>query len=269
MRRRAERALVLLLWELRGTAIAPIVLGGLVPEILAAGQEPAAPTHLGTTDVDLLISFELEPSTARLADLDPALRRAGFAPDPRTRGGWRWQIVLDGAVIKVEFLCDREDIPSETAVATGPEVGVLNLRGTGYVARDYATIPIRAALRDGREVEVEARFAGLEGYLLAKMWAIRERGFERDHYDLVYVLLFNAVGGPGAAGTRLRSGRFASDVPSLAALFREVEARFSTPDGFGAASYARQARLADPESDARVLAQDAVASVRAFFDALR
>ena len=260
---------MLLLWELRETGIAPIVLGGLVPEVLASGQEPPAPTHLGTTDVDLLIVFGLDAATTGLEQLEPALHRAGFEVDVRTPGGWRWRTELEGAVIKVEFLCDRDDARSEEVVTTSSSVGVLNLRGTGYVSRDYDVRRLSGMLRDGREVEVEARFAGLEGYLLAKMSAIRERGWEKDHYDFSYVLLFNSLGGPTAAGVRLRSGRFGADVPRLTGLLREVEARFTTPDSFGARSYAQQARMANPDGDRAVFGQDAVAAASTFFSALR
>lgn len=268
MRRRAERALVLLLWELRETAIAPIVLGGLVPEVLASGLEPAAPAHLGTTDVDLLIVFELD-ADSDLERLEPALQRAGFEIDVRTQGGWRWHTDLEGAVIKVEFLCDRDDAPSQEVVTTSSSVGVLNLRGTGYVSRDYDVRHLSGILRNGREVQVEARFAGLEGYLLAKMAAIRERGWEKDHYDFIYVLLFNSVGGPAAAGAQLRSGRFSADLPRQTALLREVEARFTKPDNFGVRSYAQQARMANPGGDRAVLEQDAVTAASTFFAALR
>lgn len=146
---------------------------------------------------------------------------------------------------------------------------MLNLRGTGYVARDFEPRRISATLRNGQEVEVEARFAGLEGYLLAKMCALRERGFGKDYYDFVYVLLFNTAGGPAQAARGLRSGRSADVLPGLSGLLREVEARFSGPESYGAASYARQAKIADPEDDVQVLAQDAVAAVNEFFDALR
>jgi hypothetical protein len=41
-----------------------------------------------------------------------------------------------------------------------------------------------------------AKYAGLEGYLMAKACAVRHRGLDRDFYDLVFVLLYNRAGGP-------------------------------------------------------------------------
>lgn len=35
--------------------------------------------------------------------------------------------------MKVEFLCDRDDAPSQSVFAFGGRLGVLNLRGTGFV----------------------------------------------------------------------------------------------------------------------------------------
>lgn len=61
-----------------------IVLGGLVPEMLTRGQDPPAPLHLGTTDVDVLIDVQVSMDND-LFHLEEALVRLGFAPDLRVR----------------------------------------------------------------------------------------------------------------------------------------------------------------------------------------
>lgn len=265
-RRLAERALLWLLFELRESAVQPVVLGGLVPDLLTPGP-PASPAHLGTTDVDLLVSVELDDLNA-LEEVERALDAAGFQPDLTTRGGWRWRVEVEGVPVKVEFLCDRSDRPAESAISAGGRLGVNNLRGTGYVARDYQVRTLRGALRDGREVEVRSRFAGLSGYLLAKCTALRERDLVRDAYDIVYVLLYNHAGGPRHAARALRSSPLADELPRMGRLFAELRARFAGPQQFGPQSFATEMRRVTPDADPAVLAQDAVAAMSEFLDEL-
>lgn len=166
-------------------------------------------------------------------------------------------------------LCDLEDQPEGVTVSLPGcrRLRAANLRGTGFVARDWAEEPIERVV-DGETLTYQARFAGPEGYLLAKSYAARHRGAEKDYYDLVHVLLYNRAGGPGQAGTQLASGQFADDVRAARNLFGEIEARFNDPSDYAAQSYARQALRVDPEADPAQLAQDAVGAIVEFIAAL-
>ena len=133
--------------------------------------------------------------------------------------------------VRIEFLCDLEDQPEGVNVslpgcraATSGEPPRHRLRRARLGRRTDR------ARRRRRDRDLQARFAGLEGYLLAKSYAARHRGDEKDYYDLVHVLLYNRAGGPAQAGAQLvrwsvrrRRQRFARN------LFREIEARFSDP----------------------------------------
>ena len=90
-RARAELALVRFAHELRDEDAFLVVLGGLVPEVLAA-DDGLVPEHLGTTDVDVLLITHVEPD-ADLGGVERALERIEFKPDrrPRTAGaGAAW-----------------------------------------------------------------------------------------------------------------------------------------------------------------------------------
>jgi hypothetical protein len=63
-RARAELALVRLLHALGDEDVFLVVLGGLVPEVLASG-EALVPEHLGTTDVDVLLITHVDPDAGR------------------------------------------------------------------------------------------------------------------------------------------------------------------------------------------------------------
>ena len=126
-----------------------------------------APAHLGTSDVDILVAFH--------ATLDAALERAGFEIDPKIAEGWRWQAKVDGVPVKVEFLCDLDDQPANRAIQLPgcKRVTAANLRGTGFVSRDYVAETLTGQLPNGEFVTVKVNFAGLSGYLMAKLVAAR------------------------------------------------------------------------------------------------
>jgi hypothetical protein len=129
----AEEALLRLLVALEGADLELVVLGGLVPEILTRDQGEAVPTHLGTTDVDIHISFGVD-AERDLSSLEHALEGIGAEPDPKI-DGWRWRVPIGGVRVNIEFLCDRDDVPADQAIAL-PGCRVLtaaNLRGTGFV----------------------------------------------------------------------------------------------------------------------------------------
>lgn len=84
-RARAELALVRLLHALGDEDIFLVVLGGLVPEVLAS-TEAAVPQHLGTTDVDVLLITHVG-SDVELGSVGRALEQLGFEPTrARTAG---------------------------------------------------------------------------------------------------------------------------------------------------------------------------------------
>lgn len=266
-RARAELALVRLLHDLRDEEVFVVVLGGLVPAVLAR-DEPGVPDHLGTTDVDVLLISHVDFDTD-LSGLERSLRRLHFEPAV-SEDGWRWQGSIDGASVKLEFLCDLAEYrEGEVIRPKGCDaLAAQNLRGTGYVARDFEWQELRGATPDGTPVSVRARFAGLESYLLSKCVAARTRAAEKDYYDLVYVLQHNREGGPERAAERLVSGKFTLDLKALQTTLIEVKERFGRTMDSGPVAYAIQANQVEPASDPAELRADAVDIVQRFFETL-
>lgn len=112
------------------------------------------------------------------------------------------------------------------------------------------------------------RFAGLQGYLMSKVHVARERGADKDYYDLVYTLLYNRLGGPREAAMVLREGKFASRIDLNASVWKELAARFETVTDQGPGGYAGEAQRVNPTLDYAQLRQDAVGVVRDFLDLL-
>ena len=263
-RQLAERALIRLVREY-GDTPEFVLLGGLVPDLLCGGS---ARRHIGTTDVDVQVDLEIQGGSVNGARLEAALGRAGFRPD--IQRVWRWkEESAPGMVVKIEFLADQDDIPNETTVSFDQceSLGAVNLRGTGYEARDYELRTITAEL-DGNLASVELRVATLPAYLLAKAHAARGRRLEKDWYDLAYVLLHNDDGGPAAAAARVQN-RFGSMLVGAAeTALSELAANFADADAQGSVAYATTMVAMHPDFDLDVLANDAVAAVAEFGKAL-
>jgi hypothetical protein len=265
-RARAEQALVWLVSGFDGVEVDLIVLGGLVPEILTRGVEPATMGHLGTTDVDLLLITRVDQDDD-LGAVEASLTKLGFEPEEK---GWRWRGSVGDRRVKIEFLCDLETVREQELVEPVgcTRLRALNLRGTGYVARDWQWEELRAAGPDGGPMTVMVRFAGLCGYLLSKIVAARTRGKDKDYYDLAYVLIHNRAGGPRQAAELLLTARFRDAVVDLRATLEEIGARFLGAADFAAQSYAEQMRIVDPELEEATLRTDARTAVAEFLEVL-
>lgn len=197
------------------------------------------------------------------------LRDLEITRDPKQEG-WRWIADVEGIKVKLEFLCDLENETTNTVFrpAGCTELTALNLPGTGFVADDWEWENVTGTLLSGVTVSLRMRFAGLQGYLMSKVHVVRERGLEKDYYDLVYTLLFNKLGGPSQAGEALRSGKFGTRLNLNSSVWKELAARFETVTDQGPRGYAEEALRADPTGDYSQFRQDAVGAVQEFLAAL-
>jgi hypothetical protein len=265
-RARAEQALIRLL-EGIDAGIDLIVLGGLVPQTLASSLVDDAPEHLGTADVDVLLITHVDASHG-LAPVEVALNRMNF--EPVDSEGWRWHGPVDGTTIRIEFLCDLEQY-REGEVVRPPDCRNLaanNLRGTGYVSRDFQTHALTRSTPEGQAISVEAKFAGFQGYLLSKCVAARTRGAVKDYYDLAYVLLHNRDDGPKGAADLLLAGPLRDAVPALQSTFVEVGERYRQTKDIGPSSYASEMLRMEPDAEEARLRASASVGVTQFIDRL-
>ena len=261
----AERALMRVAHHYGGTPEF-VVLGGLVPELLCTGSEFH---HAGTIDVDVQVGLEIACGAVNAARLEQALRNAGFAPEGATI--WRW--VADGTVctpiVKFELLADLDDQPAEATIAFDAcdQLGAVNLRGTGFAARDFEVRELKA--RDGDVTRTaEVKVSGLAGFLLAKTAAALSRRKPKDWYDIAFVLLHNDAGGTAAAAASAR-GRFSGKIAALRTAINDLQANFQGADAQGTRAYVTQMHMDHPELDPETLAADAVIAVEEFCQGVR
>lgn len=261
----AERALVRIIHHY-GKRPEFVVLGGLVPEWLCSGSEFQ---HAGTVDVDVQVNLEIACGEVNALRLERALRNAEFFPE---RGRvWRWISNQPGSssIVKFELLVDLQDRPANTEfVLEGcSDLGVVNLRGTGFASRDTEVRELKARI-SGMMHHVEVNVTGLAGFLLAKVEAAFARREDKDWYDIAFVLLHNNAGGPLGAMDLIRK-RFGDEINAVYSALNDLEENFSAPDAQGPKAYAEQMRVDYPALDAKVLKADAVVAVREFCRTLR
>lgn len=244
-----------------------VVLGGLVPELLCSDSEYR---HAGTTDIDVQVDLEIACGTVNTAKLERALRNAEFQPVGEHI--WRW--TADGtdaprALVKFELLADLNDVASEDIVRFDhcEELGAVNLRGTGFAARDFVIRPLSATI-GGIRHDVEINVTGLAGFLLAKTAAAYARRKPKDWYDLAFVLLHNDAGGPEQAAQAVRQHFGAELAGPLYTALRDLRANFADENAQGPRAYADQMLIDHPELDRTRLIADAIIAVDTFWHAL-
>ena len=264
-RRAAEQALVRVVHHY-GATPEFVLLGGLVPDLLCSRS---GMRHAGTTDVDVQVDLEIAAGAVNTVRLEHALVNAEFEADPSRV--WRWQTETDGhnAVVKFELLADLDGEPAGAVVHFDEcdVLGAVNVRGTGFAARDYSSLTLRSRI-GGVDYEVGVNVTGIAGFLIGKAAAARSRRAEKDWYDIAFVLLHNDFGGPEYAA-RVTSERFRQDlVGSMRTALDDLLANFDSPGSQGPQAYASQVLVDHPGADDAQLRADAVLAVRSFYRGL-
>ncbi|MFN0195719.1 MAG: hypothetical protein ACKVT0_03185 [Planctomycetaceae bacterium] len=171
-----------------------VIVGGLVPSlIIPQSQLPSGrPLHIGTMDVDLGLAIAIL-DMQRYHELCERLRNAGFHTDINDAGNstnQRWRIESDSQTVTVDFL-----IP---ATSEGDKAGTLRNLEEGFAA--IITPGLELAFKDKRLVLLEGETLHHEqasrdvwvceagAFTVLKAIAFRNRGENKDAYDLVYLL---------------------------------------------------------------------------------
>jgi hypothetical protein len=263
---RCERALVTLLGDLGPWRDRVYLAGGLAPRYLV-GQDPdGARTHVGTTDVDLVIGLALGDETPEVyRTLQNNLEKADFKQGSPS---FRWSRRVDGVLVIVEFLCETDQVQSGRIFRpknehTGSKLSALNIRGARLVSEDFLERDLKAERLDGGGFSrVSVRVANLLPYTVLKVFAFQERHENKDAYDLIFTPL-HIDEEPAMAGVSATLSPVAGHDHVIEALMLLGE-RFRDIDQDGPSAYSLF--LAEPGDDdhrAR-LRQEAVATVREF-----
>lgn len=186
-----------------------VVVGGLVPTLLIPPQQlPArAPQHVGTMDLDL----GLEPAIldgARYRALVEQLEDAGFRPNRNENNNvqlqtWR----IEGTrTITIDFLMPPftpEARPGKIFPLQGEKLGAFVTPGLDLAFRDRERITL-----SGQTIRAEKATRGIwvcgpGAFVVLKALAFRQRGLNKDAYDLFYLTRYYGAG-IGDVASRLR-----------------------------------------------------------------
>jgi hypothetical protein len=268
---RCERALVTLLGDLGPWSERVYLAGGLAPRYIVGALPDGARSHVGTTDVDLVIGLALgdeTPETYRT--LQSNLVKACFK---RLDASFRWGRRVDEASVVVEFLCETDQVEGGRIFHpkdeyTGSKLGALNIRGAQLVRHDFVKRELEGErLDDGGFSRVSVRVANLLPYTVLKIFAFQARHANKDAYDLVFTLL-NARDNPAAAGAVAAASPIAAHEQVDAALVL-LEDRFRDANQDGPSAYGLFLAAPDDEEERARLRQEAVATVREFLRGFR
>lgn len=233
--------------------------------MLADGSQRSVPAHLGTTDADLLIDLAVEFD---YAGIERALAAADFiTDDDPAYSGWRWWLRIEGVRVRVEFLCELQDQPERHVLRLRgcEQLSAINLRGTGFVARDSVSRSLASA---AGEPPIAVRFAGLSGYVLARPAPRVSAGSPRAT-TILSTCWRTTMSMMGRGGRRGRSAAVRLQRRSTASSRRGGScARFTSPDDTGPRGYAEQATIVQPDVPVARLRNDGAAVVNEFLDEL-
>ncbi len=268
---RCERALVTLLGDLGPWRERVYLAGGLAPRYLVGELPKGARTHVGTTDVDLVIGLALgdeTPETYRT--LQNNLDKAGFK---QGQPSFRWSRRVDGVLVIVEWLCETDQVdPGQIfrpkGEGVGSKLGAFNVRGAHLARDDFVEHTIEAARLDDRGMSrVDVRVANLLPYTVLKTFAFQERHENKDAYDLVFTLM-NVRDEPALAGIAAAASPVVGHAHVTESLALLAE-RFADVEQDGPHAYGNFLADASDEDEKARLRQEAVATVREFLRGFR
>lgn len=267
---RCERALVTLLGSAGPWRERLYLVGGLAPRYLVGKLPESVPAHVGTTDIDLVIELVVDAADDHAyRTLATNLKEAGFGAVESCR----WTTEVDGVTVKLEFLCETDEVPpgkifKPRGQKVGAKLGAFNIPGVALAAQDFVERELNGERLDGTGVSrVTLRVAALLPFVVLKITAYQDRHENKDAYDLVYCLL-NYGRGPDDAGAVAASSPI-REQPRVVESIELLEERFADVDRDGPGAYA--AFLTDLGDAAEVdrLRRQAVVAVRRFIAALR
>jgi hypothetical protein len=186
-----------------------VVVGGLAPSLLIDQmnlQEGVEP-HVGTLDLDVGLSLAVFDEQ-HYKTLTERLRSAGFRPDENERGNrtnQRWRIDGLGSVT-VDFLIppSREGDKGGKVCNLEEDFAALIAPGLSLAFKDQIIVPLAGLTIKGEKAERDVRVCGPGAFVVLKALAFRNRGENKDAYDLYYVIR-NFGGGPADVAERFLS----------------------------------------------------------------
>ena len=170
-----------------------VIVGGLAPSLLIDQMNlpEGVDSHVGTTDLDVGLTVALLDQQ-RYTTLTERLRRAGFSPDLNEEGNptrQRWKIE-DTAKVTVDFLI-QPTLPGDRGGRLRniePDFAALIAPGLHLAFVDRRRVTLSGKTFWGEEATRDVWVCGAGAYIVLKALSFRDRGENKDAYDLFYVI---------------------------------------------------------------------------------
>jgi nucleotidyltransferase AbiEii toxin of type IV toxin-antitoxin system len=167
-----------------------VVVGGLVPSLLIDTKASREDPHVGSLDVDVGLEVAML-DTGRYRTLAERLRGRDFEPDKNEQGNptrQRWTHRTFKSV-KVDFLMapvgasapgTLQDLEADLAAVVTPALPL--------AFRDHQRVRLVGRTLDDETITRDIPVCGAGAFLALKALAFRNRGENKDAYDLWYLL---------------------------------------------------------------------------------
>jgi len=213
-----------------------VLIGGMVPPLLVPNADVA---HLGSADIDFCISVAMtEGATRQYAASLQALITPYFEPASPAGHRWRKRNDAPGLPLIVDFLASKSDdtsVSPEGVLEPASDVVEHNLgirltpfaiRAGDLVDRDAEMVTVADVdlLYHRATADVDVRYAGPVGFLMAKADALFDRNETKDGYDVAQIV---------TARPAYRDDLFPEAVA-------ELQRAFKSPDAPGPHGYATE-----------------------------
>lgn len=170
-----------------------VIVGGFVPSLLIDQKNLAegVEAHVGTLDLDVGMSLAIFDDENYKA-ITERLRGAGFEADVNEKGNpvfQRW-LHREYRKITVDFL-----IPPSVDTDRGGRIrklekdfGAIIAPGLELAFRDFEIIKIKGTTLKGEEAVRNVKVCGAGAFVVLKALTFRNRGENKDAYDLFYLI---------------------------------------------------------------------------------
>lgn len=208
-----------------------VIVGGAVPWLLMPNVNPA---HIGTLDIDLNLSPEAL-SEGEYASLIETLEKSNYERNVEGLKPFqlrRWVKPQDGGdaiPIIIDLLMPEDANPRKNRPSLVDGLRVIEASGARVALKHYVNCPLKGAMPDGRNNEVELLVASIPAFLVMKGYALIGRDKKKDAYDINFSVR-NYEGGP----TRLAEDcKVLLEDQSVKSAYGNIASKFKNLEDFG------------------------------------
>ncbi len=168
-----------------------VIVGGLVPTLIVdlATLPDDTEQHPGTLDIDLGFSLALLGDPERYHRLADRLRKSGFAPDKNEKGNpspQRW--CYKDTSLTIDFLISGTGIEGGKIAHIEDDFAAIEIPALSLAFESPLSVLLEDETLEGELARRTVKVCNPGAFVVLKALAFRNRGNDKDAYDLYYVI---------------------------------------------------------------------------------